>query len=163
MKIWQSLSLGEFFSSWKGDGFVVKLLAAKVIRQHMFLFTLSYFLVNNLWNKKRYDIFSPWKSRLNVTPVQDICSGFDHANLASSFRGFKYLPKVDSWMCFFFKYEQLKRFVWEDDNILACKRKIRKIGRIFRNGGDRWLLQMCNGRKTDPSTYFFSTFSYSFI
>ena len=29
MKIWQSLSFGEIFSSQKGGGFVVKLLAAK--------------------------------------------------------------------------------------------------------------------------------------
>ena len=28
MKMWQSLGFGEFFSSWKGDGFIVKLLAA---------------------------------------------------------------------------------------------------------------------------------------
>ena len=44
----------NFFSSWKGDGFVVKLLhiAAKVIGQYLFFFTLSYFLDNNLGNKK---------------------------------------------------------------------------------------------------------------
>ena len=47
-KILQSLSFWEFFSSWKGGGFVVKLVAAKVIRQHMFFFTLTYFLDNNL-------------------------------------------------------------------------------------------------------------------
>ena len=29
-----------------GGGFVVKLVAAKVIRQHMFFFTLTYFLDN---------------------------------------------------------------------------------------------------------------------
>ena len=28
--------MGEFFSSWKGVGCLVKLVAAKVIRQHMF-------------------------------------------------------------------------------------------------------------------------------
>ena len=58
-KIWQSLSFSEFFSSWKGDGFVVELVAAKVIHQHMFLFTLSYFLNDNLWKQKRYERFSP--------------------------------------------------------------------------------------------------------
>ena len=53
-KIWQSLSFGEFFSSWKGTGFVIKLVAAaKVICQHMFFFTLTYFLENNLQNKKK--------------------------------------------------------------------------------------------------------------
>ena len=30
--------LGEFFSSWKKDGCLVKLVAAKVIRQHMLFF-----------------------------------------------------------------------------------------------------------------------------
>ena len=38
----------------------------------------------------------------NVTPVQHFCSGFDHANLVSSFRGFKYLPKLDSVMHIFY-------------------------------------------------------------
>ena len=52
LKIRKSLSFGEFFSSWKGGGFVVKLVAAKVIHQHMFFFTLSNFLNNNLGNKK---------------------------------------------------------------------------------------------------------------
>ena len=59
----------------------------------------------------------------NVTPVQHFCSGFDHASLVSSFRGFKYLPKLDSVMCFL-EYEHLKRFVWKDDNIFVFKRKI---------------------------------------
>ena len=60
MEIWKYLSFGGFFSSWKGGGrlcgFVVKLVAAKVIRQYMFFFTfftLSYFLDNNLWNKNK--------------------------------------------------------------------------------------------------------------
>ena len=35
----QSLSYGEFFSSWKGFGFVDELVAAKVIHQHMLFFT----------------------------------------------------------------------------------------------------------------------------
>ena len=30
----------------------------------------------------------------NVTPVQHFCSGFDHANLVSSFHGSKFLPKI---------------------------------------------------------------------
>ena len=38
LKIWQSLSFVAFFSSWKGGGFVVRHVAAKVIRQHMFFF-----------------------------------------------------------------------------------------------------------------------------
>ena len=46
----------------EGGRFVVKLVTAKVIRQHMFFFTLSYFLDNNIWNKKKwYDSFCPWK------------------------------------------------------------------------------------------------------
>ena len=35
----KSLSLGEFFSPLKGGGCLVKLVAAKLIRQHMFFFT----------------------------------------------------------------------------------------------------------------------------
>ena len=37
------LSFAKFFSSWKGGEFVVKLVAATVIRQHMLFFTMSYF------------------------------------------------------------------------------------------------------------------------
>ena len=59
MKMSQFLSFGEFFSSLKWGGVIVKL--AKVIRQHMFflIFTLSYFLDKTLGNEKRYDSFSP--------------------------------------------------------------------------------------------------------
>ena len=90
-KIWQSLSFGEF---GKGVGFVVKLVAAKVIHQHM----LSYFLDNNLWIKKNMRVLDhenhdKWP---NITPIQYFCSGFDHANLVSPFRGSKYLPKTRS-------------------------------------------------------------------
>ena len=61
-KIWQPLSFGEYFASWKGGGFVVKFVALKVICQNMFKYTLSYFLGNYLCKKKSYDSFSPWKS-----------------------------------------------------------------------------------------------------
>ena len=55
-KIWQSLSFGEFFSSLKGgggSGFVVKLVAAKVILQHLFFFAVTHLLDKNLRNKKK--------------------------------------------------------------------------------------------------------------
>ena len=46
--------LVNFSLLWKGGGFVVKLVADKIIGQHMFYsFTLSYFLDDNLWNKKK--------------------------------------------------------------------------------------------------------------
>ena len=38
-KIWQSLSFGDFFLFFEGDGFVVKLVAATVNRQHNFVIT----------------------------------------------------------------------------------------------------------------------------
>ena len=63
-------------------GFVVNLVAAKVIRQHMlFFFTLTYFLDNNLWNKKNmivlvHEHHNRWP---NVSPVQLFWSGFDQA------------------------------------------------------------------------------------
>ena len=47
-KVQQSFNFDEFFFSWKEGGFVVKLVADKVIRQHMFIFTLTYFLDNNI-------------------------------------------------------------------------------------------------------------------
>ena len=41
-------------------GFVVKLVAAELIRPHIFFFTLSYFVDNKPCNeKKRYNSFSP--------------------------------------------------------------------------------------------------------
>ena len=42
-----------FFLFVKDGGFDVKLLAAKVIRHHMFFFTLSFFFCNNIWKKYR--------------------------------------------------------------------------------------------------------------
>ena len=41
----------------------------------------------------------------NVTPVQHSYSGFDHANLESSFRGSKYLLKVRFSNVYFFEYD----------------------------------------------------------
>ena len=81
----------------RGGGFVVKLVAAKVISQHMFFFALSYFVYKHLWNKRKdmivlvHDNQDKWT---NVTQVQHFCRGFDHANLVSSFRGLKYFPKI---------------------------------------------------------------------
>ena len=87
--LWFSLFL-------EGGGFVVKLVAAKVTRQHMIFFTASYFLFDNLWKKEDmialvHENHDKWP---NITPVQHFCSGFDHANLVSSFRGSKYIPKI---------------------------------------------------------------------
>ena len=65
-----------------GGGFVV---AAKVISQHMI-----WKIVHENDNKEP-----------NVTQVQHFCCGFDHANLARSFCGTKYLQKLDSVMCIF--------------------------------------------------------------
>ena len=96
---WNFLFLGR-------GGFVVKFVhvAAKVIRQHMFLITLPYFLDNNLWNRKNmivlvHENHEKWPF---VIPVQHFCSGFDLAYRVSSFRGSKYLPKIRfSNVCFF--------------------------------------------------------------
>ena len=49
-------------SSWKELEFVVKLVAAnyKVTRKHMFFFTFTHFLDNNLRHKKKtYDSLNP--------------------------------------------------------------------------------------------------------
>ena len=37
----------------------------------------------------------------NVSPVQHFCSGFDHANLVSFFRGSNFYKKLDSVMFIF--------------------------------------------------------------
>ena len=47
----------------------------------------------------------------NITSVQHFCSGFDHANLESSFRVSKYLPKIGFSNVYFFEYERLKHFL----------------------------------------------------
>ena len=108
-----------FLEDWRlNGGFVVKHVAAKVIRQHMFFFTLSYFLDNNLWKKDTVVLVNEYHDKwLNVTPVQHFCIAFDHANLVSSFRGSKYLPKLYSVMCIF-------RIVQKNENIFAYNRKI---------------------------------------
>ena len=86
----------------------------------MFFFTLSYFLDNNFWNKKKnmivlvHENHDKWP---NVTPVQHVCSGVDQAKLVSSFCGSKCLPKIGFNNVHIFKYEHLKHFVWKDDNI----------------------------------------------
>ena len=120
MQIWWIFLLLEV------GGFDFRLVAAKVIGQHMFFFILSYFLDNNLWNKKKYDSFSAWKHDKwpNDTPVQHFCSGFDHANLVSSFRGSKFFPKIGFSNVYIFEYEHSKRFVRKDDNIFVYKRRI---------------------------------------
>ena len=49
----------------------------------------------------------------NVTPVQDFCRGFDHANLVSSFLGSNYLPKNylnNIRSCVFFRKQALEKF-----------------------------------------------------
>ena len=78
-------------SSWKRGGFVVTLVAAKVIRQHVFV---SYIVIYEIIIKKRnyilsYEYHDRWP---NITPVH-FCWGFDHANVVSSFLGSKHLLK----------------------------------------------------------------------
>ena len=79
LKIWQFLSFGEFFSSWKRGWYVVKLVAAKVIRQHMFFFWQNLFLIISFLTifeiKERYDSFSPWKSWTSPTFLQGFWPG----------------------------------------------------------------------------------------
>ena len=40
-KNWQTLSFGEFFSSWNGNRFVFKFVLSKVLHQHMLLFLIN--------------------------------------------------------------------------------------------------------------------------
>ena len=77
-EIWQSLSFGEVFSCWKGGGFVVKLVAAKIIRQHMlFLYIIiSKIIISEIkyMIAQVHENHDKWS---NVTPVQYFCSVFD--------------------------------------------------------------------------------------
>ena len=103
-----------FLHFLEGVGFVVvKLVAAKVICQHMIFSTLSFFLIlyNNLWNKKN-DNHDKWQ---NIIPVQNVWSSFEHANLVISFRVPNIYQKLD-----LFEYEHLKCFVWKYDNMFSC-------------------------------------------
>ena len=48
----------------------------------------------------------------NVIPVQHICSGFDHADLVSSFRVF-FLPKIRFSNVYFIEFWQVKNVLYE--------------------------------------------------
>ena len=87
----------------EGDGIVVKFVATKVIQQDLFLFTLTHFLDNSLQKKKTMIVLviehhHKWPF---VSPVQQFCSCFDHANLVSFFRGSNCYQKLDSVKCIF--------------------------------------------------------------
>ena len=70
------------------------------------------------------------------------------------FPWFQIFPKIKfSNVFYFFKYEHLKRFVWNYDNNCAWE------SGTFRIGGDWCLLYICNGRNTNRQHIFFSTFS----
>ena len=73
----------------------------------------------------------------NVAPVQHFCCGFDHADLVSSFRGSKYLPKfiISNVLVFVFEYEHFKRFV-KKKIIFSRIRGRFGIGHIIQIGGD---------------------------
>ena len=77
----------NFFHLGRGNGFTIKLLAAKV---WFFFFTLSYFIEKIIKKDMIGFVHENHDKRLSVTPVQHFCSGFHHANLVSSFRGTKY-------------------------------------------------------------------------
>ena len=65
----------------------------------------------------------------NVSPVEHLCSGLDHAKLESFFRGSNFYQKLDS--VYYYKYEHFKRFVREDDNVFSPKSGRLGIGHIF--------------------------------
>ena len=92
----------------------------------------------------------------NVLPVQHFCTGFDHVNLVSFFCGSNFLPKIRFSKVYFYKYVHLKRW-WFFSPISGRL----GIGHIFRTDGERCLLWMWDGIKTNPSTYIFSSYSKS--
>ena len=142
IKIWQSLKFWEF-SLFGREGFLFKLVAAKVICQHMFFFTLSYYLDKKFWNKKKavtvlvHESHDKWS---NVKPVQNVCSGLNMQILLVLSVASNINQKLDSEMCIFSsEYEHLKRFVRKYDNIFPYKRKIRYRAHYI-NGGIKCLL-----------------------
>ena len=94
----------------------------------------------------------------NVTSVQHFCSGFDQANLVSSFRGSKYFPKIWFSNVYFFEYEHLKRFFkrWQYFRLEA---EDWELSTFF---ADRCLLYMSNDIRIRQHI-FFSTISNSII
>ena len=91
----------------EGGRFVVKLVTAKVIRQHVFFFTLSYFFEIKKMIVLVHKNHDKWS---NVSPVQHFCSSFDHANLLSFFRGSNFYQKLDSLQIWALKTFCLKRW-----------------------------------------------------
>ena len=105
MKNWQSLSLGVFFLFLEVCEFVVKPVAAKVIRQHMFFFTLTYFFINNL----------------DIMIIDHILN-----QLFNLFTVVLTTQTLFPWFQIFTKklYSILKLFVWKDDYIFTYTHKI---------------------------------------
>ena len=95
LKIWKSLSFGDFFSSWKGGGggCVVKFEAAKVIRQHTFFFSsflYIIFFINRfviIFEIKKKDmivlVHKNHDKRPKATQVHHFCRGFEDSNLVN--------------------------------------------------------------------------------
>ena len=84
----------------RGDGFVVKLEEAKVIRQHMLFFfplynLISYIIIFEI--KKIIFFFNEIQDKWSIyiaTLVEHFCRDFEHDNFLCSSRGFKYLPNI---------------------------------------------------------------------
>ena len=78
-----------------GGGLVVKLVATNVISicftlHHLIPYIIIFEIKKNMIVLV-HENHDKWP---NVTPVQHFCSGFDHANLVSSFHGSKFLTKI---------------------------------------------------------------------
>ena len=117
----------NFFLFFEGGRFVVYLVAAKVILQHMFFLSLSYFLDNIIFEiRTRYDGFSLWKSwempKCYTSPT--FLQWFWPRKSCKFFPWFQIFTKIRFSHVCFLEYEHLKHFVWKDDNIFVFKRKI---------------------------------------
>ena len=64
--------------------------------------------------------------RTNVTPVQHLWMGFDHANLVFALVPFIHQKFIQIRFSnvYFFETEHLKRFISKDDNMFAHERNI---------------------------------------
>ena len=74
--------------------------------------------------------------RPNVLPVQHVCTGFDQANLVSSFHGSKCLTNIKFSNVYFFSNMSILNVLCKKMIIFSPIGARLRIGHIFRTGDD---------------------------
>ena len=114
-----------------------KLVAAKLIRQYVFFFTLSYFFHYIQWNKKNV-----------IVLVHENHDKWPSVAAVRHFAGVVTIQSIRFGYLYIFKYKHLQRFIWKKI-IFSPMCGTSKIGHFFKTGGDRCLLLMCNSIKNE--------------